>query len=111
MLQLEEPLKICNALLVELVSRWSVESKSFRIGEHLVPFNLFYVCAMLGLAVRGEEVCFDICTPGLVNDLFGEEEITIEKIVAKLREEDNVHNYSKLYILLVFAIFLFSMHF
>jgi len=85
-----------------------MESKSFSIREHLVPFNLFDVCVVLGLAVRGEEVCFDTCTPGLVNNLFGGEEITIEKIVVKLREEDNVHNYCKLYILLVFTVFYFS---
>jgi len=107
MLQLEEPLKICNDLLLELVSRWSVESRSFRIREHLVPFNLFYVCVVLGLAVRGEEVCFDNCTPDLVNNLFGEEDITIQKIVEKLRKEENVHNYCRMYILFVFADFYF----
>jgi len=61
----------------------------------------------LGLGVIGHEVTFDNCTPGLVNHLFGEEEITIEKIVVKLGEEHNVHNYCRLYILLVFSAFYF----
>jgi len=103
-MQLEEPLKICNALLLELGSRWSVKSKSFRIREHLVPFNPFDVCVVLGLVVRGE-VCFDNCTPGSVNNLFGEEYITIEKILEKSMKEENVHNYYRLYILFVFAVF------
>jgi len=102
---MEEPLKICSALLLELVSKWSVENKSFRISE--VPFNLFDVCVVLGLAVRGQQVYFDSCTPGLVNNLFGEEEITIEKIVLKLQEEDNVDIYCRLYILLIFSVFYF----
>jgi len=45
---MEEPLKICSALLLELVSRWSLENKSFRIREHLVSFNVFDVCVVLG---------------------------------------------------------------
>jgi len=61
----------------------------------------------LGLGVSGEEVSIDNCPVGLVNDLFGEEDITIKKIVLKLGEEDNVHNYCRLYILLVFSIFYF----
>jgi len=39
--------------------------------------------------------------------LFGNEEITIEKIVLKLQEEDNVDNYCRLCILLVFSVFYF----
>jgi len=104
---MEEPLKICNALLLELVSRWSVEHRSFRIREHLVPFNFFDVCVVLGFSVRGEKVCFDSCTNRLVNNLFGNEDITIEKIVLKLEEEDNVDNYYRLYILLLFSVFYF----
>jgi len=103
---MEEPLKISNSLLLKLVSRWSIQTKSFRIKEHLVPFNLFDVCVVLGLGVSGE-VSFDNCTTGLVNHLFGEEEITIEKIVVKLGEGDNVHNYCSVYILLIFLIFHF----
>jgi len=59
MLLMEEPLKICSALLLELVSRWSVENKSFRIREHLVPFNVFDVYVVLGFSVRGQQVRFD----------------------------------------------------
>ena len=104
---MEEPLKICNALLLELVSRWSADNKSFRIREHLVPFNIFDVCVVLGLSVRGQDVSFDSCTAGLVNNLFDNEDITIEKIVLKLQEEDNVDNYCRLYILLLFSVFYF----
>jgi len=73
--------------------RWSNQSKSFRIREHLIPFNVLDVCVELGLDVSGEQVSFDNCTLGLVNHLFGEEDITTNKIVLKLGEEDNVHNY------------------
>jgi len=104
---MEDPLKICSALLLELVNRWSVENKSFRIREHLVSFNFFYVYVVLGFSVREEKVCFDSCTTGLVNNLFGNEDITIEKIVLKLEEEDNVDNYCRLYILLLFSVFYF----
>ena len=65
---------------------------------------------VLRLGVSGEHVSFDNCTLRLVNHLFGEEDIRIKKIVSKLGEEDNVHNYCRLYILLVFY-FLFSTHF
>ena len=94
---MEEPLKICNALLLELVSRWSADNKSFRIREHLVPFKIFDVCVVLGLSVRGQDVSFDSCTAGLVNNLFDNEDITIKKIFLKLQEEDNVDNYCRLY--------------
>ena len=104
---MEEPLKICNALLLELVSRWSADNKSFRIREHLVPFNIFDVCVVLGLSVRRQDVSFDSCIVGLVNNLFNNEDITIEKIVIKLQEEDNVDNYCRLYILLLFSVFYF----
>jgi len=93
MLHLENPLKISNSLLVESVSKWIIQTNSFRIREHLVPFSLFDVCVVLGLGVSRQEVTFDDYTPRLVNDLFGEEDITIDKIALKLDEEDNVHNY------------------
>ena len=72
-----------------------------------MPFNIFDVCVVLGLSVRGQDVSFDSCTAGLVNNLFDNEDITIEKIVLKLQEEDNVDNYCRLYILLVFSVFYF----
>ena len=41
MFHLQKPLKIYNSLLRELVSKWSSKSKSLKIREHLVPFNVF----------------------------------------------------------------------
>ena len=70
-----------------------------------MPFNVFDVCVILDFSVRGQQVCFDSCAAGLVNNPFGNEEIIIEKIVLKLQEEDNVDNYCRLYILLVFSVF------
>jgi len=64
-------------------------------------------CVVLGLGIIGEQVNLDNSTPGLVNDLFGQEDITVEKILLKLDEEDNVDDYGKLYILLLFAVFYF----
>jgi len=72
-----------------------------------VSFNIIDVCVVLGFPVRGQKICFDSCTAGLVNNLFSNKEITIEKIVLKLQEEDNVVNYCRLYILLVFLVFYF----
>jgi len=90
---------------------WSADgtskARASGIREHLVLFNIFYICVVLGLAVSGEEVSFDNCTHGLVKNLFSKEEITIDKIVVKLREKDNVNNYSRLYIFLVFLVFYF----
>jgi len=61
----------------------------------------------LGLDIIGEQVNLDDSTPGLVNDLFGQEDITVEKILLKLDEEDHVGNYCRLYILFLFVVFYF----
>jgi len=107
MVHMYEGLKISNAFILELVSRWNIQTSSFRIREHLVPFSLLDVCVVLGLDITGEQVNLDDSTPGLVNDLFGQEDITVEKILLKLDEEDSVDNYYRLYILLLFAVFYF----
>jgi len=78
-----------------------------------MSFNVFYVCIVLGLSVIWKPIRFDDCTVGLVNDLFDDEDITIRRIVLKLgesrmNEEDNVHHYCRLYIMLVFAVFYIS---
>jgi len=107
MMHMEEALKISIALILELVSRWNIQTSNFRIREHLVPFSLFDVCVVLGLDTSGQEVSIDDCTPGLVNELFGREDIIIDKIVLKLDEEENVHNYVRLYILFLLAVIYF----
>jgi len=54
MLHLEETLKICNSLLRQSMSRWSIKSKSFRIIEYLVIFNVLDIGVVLGLGVIGK---------------------------------------------------------
>ena len=49
--------------------------------EAFGAFNIFDVCVVLGLSVRRQDVSFDSCIAGLVNNLFDNKDITIEKIV------------------------------
>ena len=95
-----------------IVSRWSNIDLCFRIREYLVPFSVFDVCLHLGLGVVGEEVNFEHCAPGVVNKLFHDNDITVNNILAKLRDitvnrEENVDDFCRLYILLAFCTFYF----
>ena len=109
---MEEPLQISNVVVRELVSRWSSIDLCFRIREYLVPFSVFYVCLYLGLGVVGEEVNFEHYAPGVVKKLFQDNDITVNTILAKLRDitvnrEENVDDFCRLYILLAFCTFYF----
>jgi len=60
----------------------------------------------------GEEVNLEDGVPGLVNQLFEDNDISVSIIVAKLNDntlnrEENVDDYYRLYILLAFATFYF----
>jgi len=108
---LEEPLQISNVVR-ELVSRWSSIDLCFWVREYLVPFSVFDVCLYLGLGVVGEEVNFEHCAPDVVNKLFHDNDITVNTILAKLRDitvnrEENVDDFCRLYIFLAFCTFYF----
>ena len=84
MLHLEQELDISSPLLRKLISRWSVDDNCFRIRQHLVPFKVVHVCFTLGLRVVGEKLYLQDDGGGLVNKVFGGEDIKIDILLEKL---------------------------
>jgi len=56
------------------------------IREHLVPFNVFDVCIVLGLGVIKESVRLEDGSVRLVKNLFNDKDTTISRTVLKLSE-------------------------
>ena len=83
---MQKPIQISSAILQELVSRWCTQNKSFMIREHLVPFNVFDVCIVLGLGVIKESVRLEDGSVRLVKNLFNDKDTTISRTVLKLSE-------------------------
>ncbi|KAI5409025.1 hypothetical protein KIW84_054733 [Lathyrus oleraceus] len=80
---------ISGGLLWELVSRWDVRSRGFRVRDRIVPFTPVDVSFALGLSIVGAEV-------------------TINNIRKQLRcHKKKLVNFVRLYILLAFAEFYF----
>ncbi|XP_052735528.1 uncharacterized protein LOC128197514 [Vigna angularis] len=103
---------ISSPILIELISRWDVVHKAFRIRENLVPFRVDEVCFFLGLPNVGESVNLENDVGGIVNDLFKDEDITILSIMEKMKHKTfkskrSVDMFCRLYILLGFGAFYF----
>jgi len=114
LLCLEEPIQLSDALLRQLISRWSTDHKCFRIRQHLVPFSGLDVYMGVGLGITGKPVRLGYDNEGLVKNLFQREAITINTIVEKLSEKEindksHVDDFCRLYILLAFAAFYFPL--
>jgi len=87
MLHLEQELDISSLVLRKLISRWSIDDNCFRIRQHLVPFKVVDVCFALGLRVVGEQLCLEVNGGGLVNKVFGGEDIKIDILLEKLGDK------------------------
>jgi len=111
LLQLQEELDISSLVLRELISRWSVGDNCFRIRQHLMPFKLLDVCFVVGLPVVGQQLSLEDDGGGLVNKVFGGDDIKLDILMEKLRNqvyrEKNVDEFYRLYILLLLYVFFF----
>jgi len=112
LLCLDQPLHVLSVVLRELISRWCIANHSFRIREFLIPFSPFDVCITLGLWVTGEEVTLEYGDAPFMKSLFNGSEITINLVLAKLRDPDvnkdeNVEDFCRLYIILALGTFYF----
>jgi len=112
LMRLDQPLYISSVVLHELISRWCIVEQSFRIRKFLVPFSPFDVCITLGLRVTGQEVTLEYGDAPFMNRLFNGSEITINIVLAKLRDPDvnkdeNVEDFYRLYIILALGMFYF----
>jgi len=112
LLRLEQPLHISLVILRELISRWCIANQCFWIREFLVPFSLFDVCMTLRLGETSKEVTLEYGDAPFMNRLFNGSEITINSVLAKLRDSDvkkdkNVEDFCRLYIILAFGTFYF----
>jgi len=84
MLQLQEEFYISSPVLRELISRWSVDDSCFRIRQHLLPFKVLVVCFALGLPVVGQQLSLEDDGGGLVNKVFGGDDIKLDILMEKL---------------------------
>jgi len=87
MLQLEDELDISSFVLHKLISKCSVDDNCFRIRQHLVSFKVVDVCFALGLRVVGELLYLEDDGGGLVNEVFGREDIKINIFLEKLGDK------------------------
>ncbi|KOM43507.1 hypothetical protein LR48_Vigan05g111100 [Vigna angularis] len=69
-LEIGDPLEVNLKLLKKMVRRWVPHHQSFRVSQHLVPFNVQDVFITLGLGVGGLEVPFDESVVGKVGESF-----------------------------------------
>ncbi|CAL5196987.1 unnamed protein product [Lathyrus oleraceus] len=99
---------ISGGLLWELVSRWDVRSRRFRVRDRIVPFTLVDVSFALGLSIVGKSLVVEEDQQCETIDLFKGAEITINNICKQLRyHKKKIVIFVRLYILLAFAEFYF----
>ncbi|QCD86778.1 Ulp1 protease family [Vigna unguiculata] len=80
-LDMQQPLKICNSLLLELLKRWLPAQESFRVMQRSIPFTCADICMSLGLSVVGLDVDFDKTYCGVVGGLLQDRIVTVETII------------------------------
>ena len=99
---------ISGGLLWELVSRWDVRSRGFRVRDRIVPFTPVDVSFALGLSIVGKSLVVEKDQQCETLDLFKGADITINNIRKQLRyHKKKLVNFVRLYILLAFAEFYF----
>ena len=111
-LDMEEPLKICNPLLLELLKRWLPAQESFRVMQRSIPFTCADICMSLGLSVVGLDVDFDKTVCGVVGGLLQDKIVTVKTIIEIIQslvgsDSNEVDNVCRLYIFVCFAVFYF----
>ncbi|KOM34197.1 hypothetical protein LR48_Vigan02g034700 [Vigna angularis] len=58
-LYIVKPLEVSLKLVKKMVCKWVGHHESFRVNQHLLPFNAVDVLMTLGLGVGGLEVSYD----------------------------------------------------
>ncbi|XP_050878622.1 protein MAIN-LIKE 1 [Lathyrus oleraceus] len=99
---------ISGGLLWELVSRWDVRSRGFRVRDRIVPFTLVDVSFTFGLSIVGKFLVVEEDQQCQTLDLFKGPEVTINNIRKQLRcHKKKLVNFVRLYMLLAFTEFYF----
>ncbi|XP_050908750.1 uncharacterized protein LOC127122455 [Lathyrus oleraceus] len=99
---------ISGGLLWELVSRWDVRSRGFRVRDRIVPFSTVGVSFALGLSIVGKSLVVEEDQQCETLDIFKGTEVTINNIHKQLcYRKKKLVNFVRLYILLAFAEFYF----
>jgi len=111
-LHMQQPLQICNPLLLELLKRWLPAKESLRVMQQPIPFTCADICMSLGLAVVGLDVDFDKTVCGVVGGLLEDKIVTVEiviEIIQSLVDSvfDQVGNVCRLYIFVCFTVLYF----
>ncbi|KAI5447074.1 hypothetical protein KIW84_014790 [Lathyrus oleraceus] len=99
---------ISGGLLCELVSRWDVRSRGFRVRDRIVPFTSVDVSFALGLSIVGKSLVVEEDQQYQTLDLFKGAEVILNNIRKQLRcHKKKIVNFVRLYILLAFTEFYF----
>ena len=109
---MQEPLKICNPLLLELLKRWLPTQESFRVMQRSIPFTCANICMSLGLSVVRLDVDFDKTVCGVVGGLLQDKIVTVKTIIEIIQslvgsDSNEVDNVCRLYIFVCFVVFYF----
>ncbi|XP_050891510.1 uncharacterized protein LOC127097032 [Lathyrus oleraceus] len=92
----------------ELVSRWDVRSRGFRVRDRIVPFTPVDVSFALGLSIVGKSLVVEEDQQCETLDIFKGDDVTINNIRKQLRcHKKKLVNFVRLYILLAFVEFYF----
>lgn len=110
LMRLPEKFTISEVLLGELAKRWDENRGGFRMQNRIVSFTPLDVCFALGLRIVGENVKYGEDPKSDTKKLFEGRPITVGTIfekLMKLRSDEDVENFCRLYILLGLAEFYF----
>ncbi|QCD99864.1 hypothetical protein DEO72_LG7g1151 [Vigna unguiculata] len=110
---MQQPLKICNPLLLELLKCWLPAHESFHVMQRSIPFTCADICMSLGLSVVGLDVDFDKTLCGIVGGLLQDKIVTVETVIEIIQglvgsDSNEVDNVFRLYIFVCFAVLYFS---
>ncbi|KAG2391192.1 uncharacterized protein HKW66_Vig0130470 [Vigna angularis] len=111
-LEIGDPLEVNLKLLKKMVRRWVPHHQSFRVSQHLVPFNVQDVFMTLGLGVGGLEVPFDESVVGKVGESFNSKCTKLKDLIDMFNvlvgnDDSEVDRVCRLYVLVCFVVFFF----
>jgi len=111
-LDMQQPLQICNPLLLELLKRWLPAQESFRVMQRSISFTCADICMSLCLLVVGLDVDFDKIVCGVVGGLLQDKIVTVETVIEIIQalvgsDSEKVDNVCRLYIFVCFVVLYF----
>ncbi|XP_052728086.1 uncharacterized protein LOC128195163 [Vigna angularis] len=111
-LEIVDPLEVNLKLLKKMVRRWVPHHQSFRVSQHLVPFNVQDVFMTLGLGVGGLDVPFDESVVGKVGESFNSKCTKLKDLIDMFNvlvgnDDSEVDVVCRLYVLVCFVVFFF----